>query len=52
MSKHRILAIEPDPLFQKYLLELLQGKFKLDCVASFAEGKRHQKESKTWWAMH
>ena len=46
MLQHTILAIEPDPLFQNYLKELLAGKFELVCVASFSEGKQHLKDGK------
>lgn len=45
MKIHKILAIEPDPLFQNYLRELLTENFELDCVTSLAETKEYIENS-------
>jgi len=45
MKIYKILAIEPDPLFQNYLKELLTENFELDCVTSLAETKEYIENS-------
>ena len=47
MTTHKILAIEPDGLFQNFLRELLTDNFVLDCVENWQEAQEYINKSKT-----
>ena len=47
MTIHKILAIEPDGLFQNFLRELLTDNFELDCVENWHDAQSYMKEAPT-----